>query len=309
MKDISQAAYEGSWNVLFDLLGDNPQLINEASEPKGYTPLHQAAWHGASPSIIGHLLELGAHPWIRTNNKKQTAQEIAKDKHPERDDLFFLLYDRGLTVSQLMRKAVAENNFFDSYDSNQVIYDLMLELFNSLPCRGAEGKIFQLVGSTYKTLSGVNKSIHQGIGWEMATFFDGQPTESFWSDTVSNILERYLAQDASIPIQRHWAGFSDLFDPVPSFWGTRGDPYLWLEMRQSLCHLPWPQGESELIRTINSSFDALTGRGITELTPIRIDRFNRGGMSSGYVSAKAWRERFIPIMVNRWRWLQESWAF
>jgi hypothetical protein len=53
--------------TLLPILRDYPHLVNLPSEPKGYTPLHQAAWHGANLSVIGELLSLGADRSATTN--------------------------------------------------------------------------------------------------------------------------------------------------------------------------------------------------------------------------------------------------
>lgn len=57
-KQISELAYKGHWEPLLNVLERYPSLINAASE-KGYTPLHQAAWHGAKRPVIGKLLRMG----------------------------------------------------------------------------------------------------------------------------------------------------------------------------------------------------------------------------------------------------------
>lgn len=62
-KQIRELAYKGHWEPLLNLLERYPSLINSASE-KGYTPLHQAAWHGAKRPVIGKLLRMGADKTI-----------------------------------------------------------------------------------------------------------------------------------------------------------------------------------------------------------------------------------------------------
>jgi ankyrin repeat protein len=48
---VFELAYKGEWDDLLALLRAQPDLVNSESELKGYTPLHQAAWHGASLSV------------------------------------------------------------------------------------------------------------------------------------------------------------------------------------------------------------------------------------------------------------------
>lgn len=47
--------------------------------------------------------------------------DIALEKHPEREDLHFLLSDRSRSLAPLLRKLVAEMpELFTDYDGNQL---------------------------------------------------------------------------------------------------------------------------------------------------------------------------------------------
>lgn len=48
---VLKLAFQGEWDALLPILRDYPHLVNHPSEPKGYTPLHQTAWHGADLSV------------------------------------------------------------------------------------------------------------------------------------------------------------------------------------------------------------------------------------------------------------------
>jgi hypothetical protein len=90
-KDVTELAFHGKWRPLLTLLRGQPDLANSASKHSGYTPLHQAAWYGADLSVVGELLAIGADRGLKTHNKNQTAQEIAKEKHADRLDLEYVL--------------------------------------------------------------------------------------------------------------------------------------------------------------------------------------------------------------------------
>lgn len=96
-RQVSEMAYHGNWTELLPLLRAHPPLVNFASDAKSYTPLHQAAWHGASLAVVGELLELGADRNLKTRDKDQTAHEIAIEKHPDRHDLDYVLPPRNRT--------------------------------------------------------------------------------------------------------------------------------------------------------------------------------------------------------------------
>ena len=78
--ELNELAFHGTWNVLLRVLREHPHLVNVGSDSKGYSPLHQAAWHGADLSVIGALLAIGADRGQKTKSKNQTAQEIALEK-------------------------------------------------------------------------------------------------------------------------------------------------------------------------------------------------------------------------------------
>jgi ankyrin repeat protein len=80
---LATLAYNGQWTDLLALLRHQPDLpmpSNAASTGKGYTPLHQAAWHGAGLPVVGALLALGADRRLSTK-EGQTARDIARSRH------------------------------------------------------------------------------------------------------------------------------------------------------------------------------------------------------------------------------------
>src|SRR5205823_164294 len=84
---------------------------------------------------------------------------------------------------------------------------------------------------------------------------------------------------------------ADLFDPEPSSWGLRGDPYLWRSMRAMLAKRVLPSAERDLVEILRSAFRWLTGNDIEDTTTDRIYReeLARGGMTSGQVDLEVWR--------------------
>lgn len=299
--DIARLAYSGEWAPLLSLLRQHSDLANCASEPKGYTPLHQAAWHGASPSIVGQLLALGADPTLRTRNKQQTPRQIAAERHPERADLQFLLAERRRTIAQLMRKIAAETpTLFEPYDGNQVLFDRLLDCFGSDAFCEAGGDFDARLSSAFVAITGNTTA---------ATRLDlcGPSDPDFWSTRFRPLLNGFASRASRIPIERHWAVVSDLFDPAPQQWGLRGDPFLWMEMRQVLCHVPLPEHPEAIEPIIRAAFLTLTGHALDARSKVRVQRLARGGMSSGIMSGEFWAETFVPLIRTRAQWLVESW--
>ena len=92
---------------------------------------------------------------------------------------------------------------------------------------------------------------------------------------------------------------SDLFDPVPYQWGLRGDPWVWSDMRDQFAGVECPATADELAATIEATFLRLAGIPVTHPESTYIEKYAHGGMSSGYVNPKWWRETAIPLLRSR----------
>lgn len=308
-KKVAELSYKGEWRDLLTILRDQPDLINSRSEFKGYTPLHQAAWHGANLSVIGELLALGADPSLRTHNKNQSARDIAAEKNPKREDLQFLLIARNRTISQLMRKIAAETpDLFTSYDGNQVLFDQMIDCFGADLCCQTGGDFYERLSAAFAAITGKTLPSIRSISCGPNQSFKMESDSAFWTDRFAVLLRSVASRANCIPIEKHWAVISDIFDPTPEYWGLRGDLFLWMEMRQTLCRIPIPDQSEKISRTISSAFFTLTGEELNSSVETSVPRFSRGGMSSGLVSGEFWMKTFIPLIQKRATWMKESWG-
>jgi hypothetical protein len=61
---LADAARDGRWDAVFAHLEESPSHVNawRPGGPSWYTPVHQAAWHGADPAVVRRLLTYG--PWL-----------------------------------------------------------------------------------------------------------------------------------------------------------------------------------------------------------------------------------------------------
>ena len=306
--NVVELTFKGEWSELMALLRRQPEFVNCASEPKGYTPLHQAAWHGAKPAVIGELLALGANPTLRTL-KGQTARDIALEKHDDRADLNFLLADKGRTVAQMIRKLAAENgSFFESYDGNQILCDRLIDALGADTCCQAAASFEERLAGAFKAATGVDWKSRSEIPLSFGPSFVMHASPLFWANRFLTAFRECAVRSQATPIEKHWATVTDLFDPVPDSWGLRGDLYLWLEMRGAVNHVPIPHRAEDLRPIISSLFFVLTGAELTIDVEVRVSRFERGGMSSGMVSGEFWYNVAIPIIQQRAQWLRETWA-
>ena len=80
---IANLSYNYSWSQLLTVLNENKSSINACRlsksgiKPKLYTPLHQAAFGSASVEVIQELIGLKASRTLRTNERNETAYDIA----------------------------------------------------------------------------------------------------------------------------------------------------------------------------------------------------------------------------------------
>ena len=304
---VAELAFQGSWAALFELLREHPNLVNHSKEPKGYTPLHQAAWHGASPAVIGQLLALGANPKLKTVNKNQTACEIAHEKHEARSDLQFLLAEQGRTIAQVMRKIVAETpGMFSLYDGNKILCDQLITAFGADTCYLSECDFEARLVSAYQSITGIEMSSLRPVQISISDHLKMEVSPDFWISRFLPLLREFALRLHTTPLERHWSVMSDLFHPAPSQWGHRGDPFLWLEMRQALCHVPIPARPEAVASIVNAAFTALTGEELSSIDEMDIPRFGPGA-SGVMVSSEFWIKVFIPMLQQRAKWLHESW--
>jgi len=306
MSKLSELSFQGRWDELLDEFRRHPETIDVASETKGYTALHQAAWHGAKPSVVGALLSLGSDRRKETF-AKATAQQIAHDRHLGRKDLQYLLAPAALSLPQLLRMTAASGrDLFADYDGNRVAFDELVQITSA-----AQGTPTDITRSFEDALRLVFKQPlldERAIRFSPSDAIVFEAQSQFWVCRFLPELRRSMARAWTTPISREWAVIYDLFDPAPDGWGLRGDLFLWLELRQSLCLTEIPETDEELDGTLLAALRALTGADLQRCDETYVKRFARGGMSSGMVSGQHWRDVLVPLLRERARWLREAWG-
>lgn len=77
---LADAAGEGRWPDVLALLRDRSWAnCVRLGGTSGFTPLHQAAWHGAEVAVVLELIELGAWRTIRAANRQRPV-DVAEEK-------------------------------------------------------------------------------------------------------------------------------------------------------------------------------------------------------------------------------------
>ena len=87
---LADAASEADWTTVLTTLETASHLVNASrlGSRRGYSPLHQAAWHGAPRDVVEELLDLGAWRTLRTGLYGQRATDVAAERgHGETAEL------------------------------------------------------------------------------------------------------------------------------------------------------------------------------------------------------------------------------
>jgi len=93
----------------------------------------------------------------------------------------------------------------------------------------------------------------------------------------------------------------NIFIDEPKKWGLRGDPFLWLELKDKL------DGESfeslyDFKKTLTNEFKLIIQQGTLNDTReiVRMgNKYPRNGMSGGLVSLDWWKEEGLPYLFNK----------
>ena len=92
----------------------------------------------------------------------------------------------------------------------------------------------------------------------------------------------------------------EIFKEKPIQWGLRGDPFLWDDFEKNLSTVNIPETEGEFSEIIDHLFYKLTGSPITIEENIFVERYSKGGMSTGMISIQFWVETAIPLLKHRY---------
>ncbi len=94
---------------------------------------------------------------------------------------------------------------------------------------------------------------------------------------------------------------SELFDPEPARWGLRGDPFLWRAMSEQLAWTELPDTPEQAGRLLHAAFAELAGVDLVAdaASSVYRERFAHGGMSSGMICLDTWRQKLMPLLIER----------
>lgn len=92
---------------------------------------------------------------------------------------------------------------------------------------------------------------------------------------------------------------SVIFKLKPESWGGRGDPYLWDELEQVFTTIPLPCSKTYFIDLFEKFFQKITNHPFERGDEIFVEKYDHGGMSSGYISIEFWRKEGLPLLLNR----------
>jgi hypothetical protein len=90
----------------------------------------------------------------------------------------------------------------------------------------------------------------------------------------------------------------NLFKVEPQQWGLRGDPYLWKDLARVFEVVPLPESADRLKAMLEAAFLALTAHFVTDSEMFFVERYAHGGMSSGHIDPKFWRQKGLPLLLS-----------
>lgn len=96
---------------------------------------------------------------------------------------------------------------------------------------------------------------------------------------------------------------SDFFDPPPPRWGLRGDPGLWMDMKDNFEMVPIPASAEELELILHTMFKNLIGKVPERDQDYYVAKYNTGGMSAGKVCSNWWLDEAFPLIIRRYNQL------
>ena len=95
-----------------------------------------------------------------------------------------------------------------------------------------------------------------------------------------------------------------LFEERPEQYGTRGDYYFWEYLQEYFNLNNEMITKDEFVTIIKQQFEEISGETLTINARPYVERFSHGGMSSGILCGEFWLNRAIPLLLERFSYLQ-----
>ena len=86
---------------------------------------------------------------------------------------------------------------------------------------------------------------------------------------------------------------------TPERFGLCGEAFLWEDFRSHFLARPDIETEENFVTEMKSTFKTLTGVSIMSKPFVFVERFSRGGMSSGMVDPWNWSSVIVPDIILR----------
>lgn len=99
---------------------------------------------------------------------------------------------------------------------------------------------------------------------------------------------------------------SQIFKTRPEKWGLRGDIYLWDDFENYFSNITIPCLPEDFLDKFYIMFEKLTCHSISSSENIFVELYDHGGMSGGDVCPEFWRNKAIPMLIERLKKLNEE---
>lgn len=93
----------------------------------------------------------------------------------------------------------------------------------------------------------------------------------------------------------------DGFDVIHRQWGLRGDPHVWQALRHAVADEPTPADAAAVRADLAAALRRVADVDVdaAEVEPVHREQFAHGGMSSGMVDGRWWRDKGLPLIAER----------
>lgn len=95
------------------------------------------------------------------------------------------------------------------------------------------------------------------------------------------------------------ASVATIFEEAPYYWGGRGNPYLWAEMKEAFAQDVLPYPAKDFYRRFLFLFEALTGAPLARDCAFYSEKHAHGGISSGLITGEFWCDLGLPLLLYR----------
>ena len=90
---------------------------------------------------------------------------------------------------------------------------------------------------------------------------------------------------------------AEIFETHPEYWGLRGDPHLWEDLKEFFSNIPLPYSVDRFTESFHLFYKLTSGYEIKDGEKHYIFGYDKGGMSGGMINSSFWLEKGLPLLI------------